>query len=107
MKIFKKILVFVFIIFFFIPNNIVKADDNIMLTEAAYICSKCGGTFVNVYKSYTSDWTIYKSVHCAHHLNGFDHTYYIYYDYVGSCTNCGNQLYDLGHRDSKVVCAGF
>lgn len=108
MKIYKKIIFIGFSILCCLLPNTIKADDeDIMLTEAAYICTKCGGTFVNIQKIYTSDWEVKRSFKCPDYANGYDHVYHKYFYYTGSCNNCGNKLYHTNHFDEKIICQGY
>lgn len=105
MKIIKKFVILFTLLLCLYPCNTLKAEDGITPTEAAYICTKCGNTLVNISKAYTGS-KIYRSVHCVHYPNGFDHEYHYYFSYVGSCTNCGNQLNDPNHMEIRIVCDG-
>lgn len=108
MKVFKKIIIIFTLLFCLLPINSIKADDkDIMLTEAAYICSKCGNTFVNVQKIYTTDWYVYEMDFCPDHTYGYDVGYARNYIKRGSCTNCSHTIYEEDCVEYRGVCEGY
>lgn len=107
MKLIKKLIIMFALLLCLFPSNYLKADDGIMPTEAACICTKCGNTFVNTHRVYTTDWYLYEADYCTHYTNGLDVGYAREYYIKGSCTNCGNQLYVPNCIEYKGVCEGY